>query len=508
MILGFNKSPGAYIDTKYPENIVDELNIKTSDLMNIYALHRMRNMEPNFIKMKIKNINMASFYSGFSPKHYVGKPNFTITVFLSDNDKLPDDFEGMIRRIAHELLPKKRDKNFAKNLAKNYNLLKDYKIQSFWKEHIKGEGSKIRTISAEEYYKDESKPISPAKPSQMAINVKESRLGDQFIKYERAEYKLRIEELSLSIREKDEKIRELTEKLTKKVSSEHAEEVQVLKQQLDEKNIKLDEWSLKLADYAEKNAILLETVRKLIEMSNQQTEEMERQGQQIIELKKTLNEKESIIDKSSILLDDVLFDGEEMGEEFYDNTEKSLIYHKMEERNKELDARIKELEVKNKELETKNKELNIKLKEQSYGVLDNVVFDIEGTGEPDSVLKQENQEQEQPNQELDENSKLLGQKNKELSEKIRELNGKNEEIDKLNQEILKVKEQNITHLDSIADLKIKLKNLIEKTEKDSASEKAISTEMMNQIFEYRKDIKILRRERDHYKKIVTDKNLL
>ncbi len=42
MILGFNKSPGAYVDTQYPSEISERLNVKTSDLMNLYALHRMR----------------------------------------------------------------------------------------------------------------------------------------------------------------------------------------------------------------------------------------------------------------------------------------------------------------------------------------------------------------------------------------------------------------------------------------------------------------------------------
>ncbi|MGQ4874362.1 MAG: hypothetical protein ACP6IY_09860 [Promethearchaeia archaeon] len=390
MILGFHKSPGAYIEKQYPENISERLNVSTADLMNIYALHRMRRMEPNFIQIKVKNVNIASFYTGFSFKHYVGRPNYCITVFLSDDDTISNDFEGMLRRIAHEILPKQEDLDFEDLFIEYYEKLRVGSIEPYWEEYIEGEGSIIATIDADEAKMESSQEtISEKESEQEGIPVMDDLSFDkQFEELEKEELKEKVKELQDIIKEKDEKIRELTKQITEKVSeeSEYFEEVKMLKTQLDEANKKIDDWALKLADLNEKNAVLMETVRKLTEMSNEQNEEMERQGKTIIELKNKLKEK---------------------------------------------DAKIEELTSK----------------------LENAQTELEG---------------------------------------------------KTNELIEKLKEENQMHLDTITELKLELKKLKRQIKEDEA----VQEDLSEQIINLKKDIKILRRERDHYKELVKKHNLL
>ncbi|TFF90749.1 MAG: hypothetical protein EU548_01430 [Promethearchaeota archaeon] len=383
--MGFHKSPGAYIETQYPTNISERMEVKTSDLMNIYALHRMRRMEPNYLQMKIKGVSVASFYTGFSFKHYVGKPNYCITVFLSDDDNPSNDFEGMLRRIAHELLPKKESLEFDDLLVDYYERLRVGSVDTYWEESIEGEGSKIATIHADEEEEEKEEEEEEPEPES---HMEQLDFDEQFDKLEKEELKEEIKELKTVINEKNEKIRELTKQITEKVSegSEYSEEVQMLQGQLDEANKRLDDWSEKLADLNEKNAILMETVRKLTEMSTQQNEEMERQGSTIIELKKQLERKNSQIEDMSNKL---------------------------------------------------------------------VTAKVESTGQKSELVE-------------------------------------------------KLEEENQIHLDTIAELKIEMKQLKDKVEEAEG----VQEDLSEQIISLKKDIKVLRRERDHYKEIIKKHDLL
>ena len=72
MILRFNENFEAFIDAQYPSDLSESLKIRASDLMNIYTYHRMKKEEPNFFQMEIKDFNVASFFTGFSSKKFVG----------------------------------------------------------------------------------------------------------------------------------------------------------------------------------------------------------------------------------------------------------------------------------------------------------------------------------------------------------------------------------------------------------------------------------------------------
>lgn len=385
MILGFHKSPGAYIEKEHPEGVSEKLNVSTADLMNIYALHRMRRMEPNYLQIKIKNVNVASFYTGFSFKHYVGRPNYCITVFLSPDDNPSNDFEGMLRRIAFELLPRQEEFDFETDFVSYYEQLRIESIEPFWEEVLEGEGSKIATISADDIDEKMEREKAPVKEEPQA---QELSFDKQFEQFEKDELKEEVRDLQKMVNEKNEKIRELTRQITEKVgeTSDHSEEIQLLQGQLDEANKRLDEWSEKLADFNEKNAILMETVRKLTEMSNDQNEEMERQGSQIIDLKKKLGEKDELIQQ------------------------------------------------------LQNKFMNAK---------------TEAAGQTHEVVQ-------------------------------------------------KLTLENQTHLDTITELKLEIK----KCKSQIEDEQNTHEELSEQIIDLKKDIKVLRRERDHYKDLVKEHDLL
>jgi len=362
MILGFNKSPGAYIDSQYPHDISEKLNVKTSDLMNIYALHRMRRMEPNYLQMKIKSVSVASFYTGFSFKHYVGRPDYAITIFLSENDVLPNNFEGMIRRIAYELLPDRDSLTFEEQFIEYFNLLKEGDLEPYWEEYIEGEGSKIATIQSNKA--DEEKEGESGETIGVAAPIEDLSFDDQFDQLEKEELKEEIKELQQIINEKNEKIRELTKKLTEGLEEDsmHTEQIQILQAQLNDANAKVDDWSMKLADLAEKNAILMETVRKLTEMSMQQTEEMERQGRKILDLKKEIEDKVNQIENLKTKLENSEAKA----------TQSTISEEEIEKKNEKIEKLTKEKKDLNSKIADLEKELK-QIKDQCNDHLETIV---------------------------------------------------------------------------------------------------------------------------------------
>ncbi|GAH76496.1 unnamed protein product, partial [marine sediment metagenome] len=174
--------------------------------------HLNKKMEPNYVEMKLNDeISVASFYSGFSFRHYVGKPNFAIIIFLSQDDVLSNEFEGMMRRIAHELLPKREALNFDDILGQYYEMLKKEELTSYWEEIIEGETS-IIVVKKKEEEKQDTEEIEDAK-REMAEEQMSEVSSTGFLQ-ENEDLKAEIPELQNLIEEKKRKIRELTRKFT------------------------------------------------------------------------------------------------------------------------------------------------------------------------------------------------------------------------------------------------------------------------------------------------------
>ena len=402
IVLGFNEKSEIHIETQYPSNICEFLGITPDVLKALAMVHMDKKMEPHFAEILLNNdVYLNSFYSGFSFRHYVGKPNFAICVFLSQEDVSNTDLEGMLRRIAHELLPKREALNFDDILGQYFSMLKNSELSTYWEEIIEGETSVVEANKSEG-----EKQIT--KVNKVLENGKEGNLepeGDYLIKTnENDEIQNKNRELEALLEEKKSKIRELTRKYTEVVSekTKYEEEIQSLKNEISEQYIKLEKWSQQMADLNQNNAKLIDDLKIL--------------NQKIYERDEFIKEKEKGIESLTNKL-----------------------------------TGVEELEVKTEKVLQEKEDL----KNINIGL----------------------------SSELDE------------SENIRK---------KLLNEIDKLENLNSVHIGSLTALKLDMKNL--KSEiKTKENEKET---VKDQILDLKKEIKILRRERDHYRKIVKEKNLL
>ncbi|MHA1461410.1 MAG: hypothetical protein ACTSO8_08005 [Promethearchaeota archaeon] len=394
IILGFEKYSKTRIDTQFPSNICEFLRVTTETLKGLVELHMNKKMEPNYVELTLEEeVSVASFYSGFSFRHYVGNPNFAVCIFLSQDDVLSNEFEGMMRRIAHELLPKREALNFDDILGQYYEMLKKEELSPYWEEIIEGETSVI-TVKRKEDKKEE---IDSGEQTNGGDTKADSLMEEAGIKAKN----IKLQDL---LDEKKSKIRELTRKYTELVSenTKNSEEIQSHKEEISEQYIKLEKWSQQMADLNQNNAKLMDDIKILNQKINERDDFLKEKERSIEALSKKLTGAEEVEDVAEKMLQE-----------------------------------------------------KVDLKNVNLGL----------------------------NSELEK----LEKANKSLSN----------EIDKL-------KKQITSNIDSITSLKLEVKNTKAKTavkeeEKETFKEK---------IFDLKKEVKVLRRERDHYRKIVKEKNLL
>ena len=408
MILRFNENFEAFIDAQYPSDISESLNIKASDLMNIYMLHRMEQEKPNFFQMEIKDFNVASFFTGFSFKKYVGYPNHAISVILSDedlkNEELAKNFEGMVRRIAFELLNKKDEPNFIEMLKNHYIILGNADLEPYWEVSNEEESNKVILVSTEETLKkEELHPILPSEDIKPVLQTKseppvkkiepDEELEKRFDKLEKEVLEQEINDLKMLLKEKSEKIKDITKQLTDQQS-----EIS-----------KIEEWKQTSEKFKKENEILTINANNLTELSNQQKEEIDNQTEKLNQIMEDLNDKNIQI---------VNFNNE------------------MEKFKDQID-------------ETK------KIKEETEDLKNQI-----------DIIKNENEN--------------------------------------LKKEIEKLVKDNGLYIDSITDLKLKVKGFKGKL----TTEVNVQDNLAEAIIDLKKEVKVLRRERDHYKNIVKENKLL
>jgi chromosome segregation ATPase len=201
--------------------------------------------------MQIKrHVSVASFFTGHASRSFLGKPDHSITIFLSDDDILPKTFEGQVRRIAFELLPKRDEPNFLDQFVEYFELLK------------KGE--------LDPYYQQ-------------------------------------ILELTQDLSSKKERIDDLAKKVSLLVSdrSDHLKNVDALKDEINELYTKMDNWSVQMAELNEYNASLTLKIKDLNQTNAQQKNELDKKIAEIIELNNLLKENREIEDGAEKLLQQI-----------------------------------------------------------------------------------------------------------------------------------------------------------------------------------------------------------
>ena len=306
MILNLDKKSELSIDIEYPQNISEELGITDSMLTTVFDEHRRIRTGPNYLEMQIKrDLSVASFFTGHSSKHFIGKGDHVITVFLSDEDILPRNFEGQVRRIAFELLPKRKDKKFKELIVKSYELLEKGELDAYWQER---------------------------------------------------------EEFQQDIGEKKGKIDDLAQKVSLLVSdrSEHLRNVGALKNEVAELYSKLENWSNQMAELNEYNATLTSKNRELTRLTNVQKMALDQKDERIQNLKVKLGDTIEIEKGAKKLLAEIQkikIENETLNQEI----------NKLNETNKNL--KFQELKAKRGSESVPNLELEIsKLKDKILGV--------------------------------------------------------------------------------------------------------------------------------------------
>ena len=306
MILNLDKKSELAIDIQYPQDICEELGVTESMLATVFDEHKRVRTGPNYLEMQIKrDLSVASFFTGHSSKHFIGKGDHVITVFLSDEDILPRNFEGQVRRIAFELLPKRKEKKFKELIIKSYELLEKGELDAYWQER---------------------------------------------------------EEFQQDIGEKKVKIDDLAQKVSLLVSdrSEHLRNVGALKSEVAELYSKLENWSNQMAELNEYNATLTSKYRELTRLTNVQKMALDQKDERIKNLKAKLGDTIEIEKGAKKLLT-------EIKKIRIENETLNQKINKLNETNKNL--KFQELKAKRDSESVPNLELEIsKLKDKILGV--------------------------------------------------------------------------------------------------------------------------------------------
>ncbi|MHA1933085.1 MAG: hypothetical protein ACW96X_11115 [Promethearchaeota archaeon] len=249
VILTLSKNSEPAIDVQYPEGITEELQISTSGLLSLFEQHKTVKTGPNYIEMQVKrNVSVASFFTGHSERSFLGKPDHAITIFLSDDDTLPRTFEGQVRRIAFELLPKRDEPDFYDQFVKCFNLLKRGELDPYYQQML---------------------------------------------------------ELTQDLSSKKERIDDLAQKVSLLVSdrSDHLRNVDALKDEINGLYVKMDNWSAQMAELNEYNASLTMKIKAMSQSSTQQKDGMKQKDEEITELRDVLKEKDELEDGAEKLLE-------------------------------------------------------------------------------------------------------------------------------------------------------------------------------------------------------------
>lgn len=337
MLISFQKTTGAYLDVEYPKGLTKQLGFTPADVNVPYSINRMNNMKPMFNYIKVNNVMVASFYSGFDFNDYIGHPDKCLYLIL-DNEN-PNKFEGILIRLATDILPKFKEIDPICTLLDRKS--EEYKIkfkefEAFFEEKyhdieqnrvipmniedaeiIVGKGSSIKTIGGEhtgkakevekqevdiqKFLEDMKKKTEITQAAKKMEEMEKDQLRDEIKKYE------------IIIKDKDERIRNLelqiqnTASLTSQlgVTQQVMQKIEELAQMLGEKDQELNKWKEKATEMNEKLFVHQDTIAKMTEMSMLQSEEMQvlnRKNKSMADEIKTLkHDNETLKQEISIL---------------------------------------------------------------------------------------------------------------------------------------------------------------------------------------------------------------
>ncbi|MHA1651780.1 MAG: hypothetical protein ACTSYB_16430 [Candidatus Helarchaeota archaeon] len=87
VLIGWTNKEGFFLIHNYPSDVT----LTDEEVMRIGSTHRMRNLDANTITLRLKNLNVVSFFSGLITSKYYIAPNFVISLLL-DHSENPRDY--------------------------------------------------------------------------------------------------------------------------------------------------------------------------------------------------------------------------------------------------------------------------------------------------------------------------------------------------------------------------------------------------------------------------------
>jgi hypothetical protein len=408
LILSFHKQPGAFVDREFPKGITQDLGIDATDQNKIYSLHRMRNTRPNYLFLRAKNITIASYFSGFDLRQYVGRPNQCVSIIL-DNHENPTIWEGQLRRIAFELLPiladVRRDEiilsglsteskyvTFDRYLADYFDNLKAGRIRPMEEgegEVLVGDGAKVDTISGNDSQPKSMIGTRPKnltltaedvqKAAEMAKNQELKNHADPMIQaaqqmdlMEKESLRNELRKMHEILSDKNNRIRALESQLHNAQETGHDQQLNVdiarirgeYEAILASKEDELNTWRAKVAELNENNFINQDNIMKLNEMSMMQSEEMQNQSRTIVELKKKIKTMEANQNAPTDVSSDELFQLRIHLIEVEENYTEKLTECGI------LQEKIAELTSKAENLQKENQDLKVQIKKKEEEIID------------------------------------------------------------------------------------------------------------------------------------------
>ncbi|MBD3229500.1 MAG: hypothetical protein GF329_15050 [Candidatus Lokiarchaeota archaeon] len=240
ILIGWTNKEGFFLIHKYPK----DLKISESEIMRIGSLHRMRQLDANVISLKLKKLNVISFFSGLITADYHIAPNFAISLLLDKSEDKKNYIKTLPlgSKIVLEKLPLKRfdartttEKEVLANIGISYRET----LPKLYEKLINDE------ISVNE---KELKSILKTKTELEKLREQNQKLQDKIVDKEVKINLLKdtIEELTQKLKSKGS-IKNIKMKMEEKMKiaklkNEYESKINELKKELDEVQQRVDEY--------------------------------------------------------------------------------------------------------------------------------------------------------------------------------------------------------------------------------------------------------------------------
>jgi len=320
LVLKYHDETGSEILAQYPPNCLDELRIPERRISTLFEQTASKKAPPQFTQINInKDIDILELYTGYSEISYIGLPDHGIVVLISASTTISGEFEGMVRRIAHDLLPRLNETSFQHILKDYFELLENEELNPYRQgdslqpvqqeenaseepaqDSIKGELMETKGFLQEgqvDKMDQEKKVDLIANPIPPEPTDEEQETWWKHV--ENQEIKANIEQLLEKISEQGEKIKDLSKYIiqvrTEKTNLE--DKISLLEKKIDLQRGTIQELTEEKTQVARENEKLKDTISNLTRKIEELSKEINNKEKEIIKLNADLKEKDQMKEK-------------------------------------------------------------------------------------------------------------------------------------------------------------------------------------------------------------------